>query len=199
MATINGDRLSEALNITIRRIQQLVQEGMPQVARNRYDLGQCYYWHVRYLQKALVRRENTESTSPMQSFRERMLRAQTEREEMDLFRARGQLIPVAAYESHMAGIIIAARTRLLQLAVRLAALVVSLVDPTDRAAVKRLLDDEIRSTLADLGANGHSSIPGNGGDAARSTVASVEPMGGPAAPAHLGVGERKPNHSGRSE
>jgi len=55
MATVNGDRLSETLNVTVRRVQQLVKEGLPQVDRNRYDLGQCYFWYVRYLQKALQR------------------------------------------------------------------------------------------------------------------------------------------------
>ncbi len=77
MATVNGDRLSEALNVTVRRVQQLVKEGLPQVDRNRYDLGQCYFWYVRYLQKALQRRENVEAPpTKFQTIRERLMDAQ---------------------------------------------------------------------------------------------------------------------------
>jgi phage terminase Nu1 subunit (DNA packaging protein) len=48
MATVNRDRLAEALNVTVRRVNQLAGEGLPVVGRGLYDLGQCYFWYVRW-------------------------------------------------------------------------------------------------------------------------------------------------------
>lgn len=77
MAIVNRDQLAKALNVSVRRVNQLAQEGLPQIDRGRYDLGGCYYFYVRYLQKALARRENVEAPpKKFQMFRERLLDAQ---------------------------------------------------------------------------------------------------------------------------
>jgi phage terminase Nu1 subunit (DNA packaging protein) len=186
---------------SMRRIQQLAREGMPQLKRNSFALLDAFRWYVRHLRQAIVRRENPDSTSPMQGFRERMLRAQTEREEMDLLKTRGQLIPLAAYEQHMTALVIAARTRLLQLPGRLAGLIVSLDNPTDRIQVKRLIDEEIRATLDQLGnPNGNDShIPGNGGGDTGREPPRPSAMARAASQTDIGVGEGKPNNPGRGE
>ncbi len=129
MATVNGGRLSEALNVTVRRVQQLVKEGLPQVDRNRYDLGQCYFWYVRYLQKALQRRENVDAQASM--------------EELSLYEKRGKMIPIEAYEKLLIGWVITIRQRLLALPSRLASMLVGL----DRRAIHDAIDREVREVL----------------------------------------------------
>lgn len=191
---IDGERLASELNVKIRRVQQLVVEGLPQLRRNAYDLLAAFRWYVRHVQAALHRRENIESESPSNSYRDRLMAAQAERAEMDLLRVRGELIPLAAYEQHMTALVIAARERFLQLPGRLAGLIVSLENPADRAAVKRICDEEIRHTLALLGTppNGNNSaIPGNAVDAVGSGPPRLSPLSRAASASNLGVGERK--------
>src|ERR671923_328292 len=90
--TVSSEELAKEFGLdSLRRIQQLVHEGMPQLKRNAYALLDAFRWFVRYQRKAIVARE-PDAASPMQAIRERMLRAQTEREEMELLRSRGQLI-----------------------------------------------------------------------------------------------------------
>jgi phage terminase Nu1 subunit (DNA packaging protein) len=202
LGTVTSDELAEELNLKTRRIQDLVHEGLPALQRNLYDLHASFRWYIRYIQsKFRHREEDPENPSPMQSFRVRMLQAQTEREEMDLLKVRGQLIPLAAYEQHMTALIIAARTRLLQLPGRLAGLIVSLDNPTDRIQVKRLIDEEIRSTLNQLGnPNGHDSpIPGNGGGPTEREPSYPPAMARAAATTDIRMGEGKPHNSGRGE
>ena len=144
MATVNGDRLSEALNVTVRRVQQLVKEGLPQVDRNRYDLGQCYFWYVRYLQKALQRRENVEAPpTKFQTIRERLMDAQASMEELSLYEKRGKMIPIEAYEKLLIGWVITIRQRLLALPSRVASMLVGL----DRRAIHDAIDREVREVL----------------------------------------------------
>jgi phage terminase Nu1 subunit (DNA packaging protein) len=145
MATVNGDRLAEALNITVRRIQWLVQhEGMPQIERGRYDLGQCYYFYVRYLQKALAHRLNVEGPpTKFQTIRERLMDAQASMEELALHEKRGKMIPIEAYEKLLVGWVITIRQRLLALPSRLSSMLVGL----DRRAIHEAIDREVREVL----------------------------------------------------
>lgn len=161
MATINGDQLAGALNVTVRRVQQLVHEGMPQVDRGKYDLGQCYFWYVRYLQKALARRENVEAPpTKFQVYRERLLDAQASLEELALCERRGEMIPVQTYEQLLVGWAITIRQRLMALPGRLSSLLVGL----ERRAINEIIDREVREVLLILGnyQNGNEPKPVTG-------------------------------------
>jgi phage terminase Nu1 subunit (DNA packaging protein) len=57
MASVNGEQLAGSLNVPFRKLPDLVREGMPQLGRNKYELGQCFFWFVRHLQKELERRD----------------------------------------------------------------------------------------------------------------------------------------------
>jgi hypothetical protein len=58
MAT--ADQVARALNISVRRLQQLVQEGMPRAERGQYEIGPCLTWYIRFLSKALAARNETD-------------------------------------------------------------------------------------------------------------------------------------------
>jgi phage terminase Nu1 subunit (DNA packaging protein) len=167
MATVNGDRLAEALNISVRRIQWLVQnEGLPQIERGRYDLGQCYYWYVRYLQRAIQRRQNIrEHPTKLQINQERLLDAQVSLEELDLQERRALMIPVEVHERLVLAWAITIRQRVMALPSRLADLLVGL----ERRPIYEVIDREVREVLRLLGTgnngNGNSHvISGTAGD-----------------------------------
>lgn len=177
MATVNRDQLAKALNVSVRRVNQLAQEGMPVMDRGRYDLGGCYYFYVRYLQKALQRRENMEARpTKFQMFRERLLDAQASMEELILHDKRGRMIPVEVHDQLLVGWAATIRKNLLMLPSRLASTLAGL----DGRAIFDAIDREVREVLLILsredfgdgvngggkeggaGANGHNGSGGTG-------------------------------------
>lgn len=62
MAEVDVTQVAQFMNVSVRRVQQLVQEGMPQISRGRYDLGRCLHWYIRWLQNALERRSIADSS-----------------------------------------------------------------------------------------------------------------------------------------
>jgi len=128
MANVNTQQLADALNLKVRRVQQLVHEGMPQIDKNRYDLGQCYYWYVRFLQKALAKNQPDPLAPPtkFQTYRERLLDAQASMEELELQKRRGLIIPVSVYEKVLTGWAITIRQRVMSLPSRLSTMLVGL-------------------------------------------------------------------------
>jgi plasmid maintenance system antidote protein VapI len=55
--TVDVNQLAQFLNLTPRRVQQLVAgEGLPVEARGKYDLLRCSAWYVRYLQRIIEAR-----------------------------------------------------------------------------------------------------------------------------------------------
>lgn len=97
-ATANVDQVAQALNLTPRRVQQLVQEGMPQIKRGQYNLGACMLWYIRHLQKALERRSTSdgETVTNLTAERTRQARAQAQKFELENARRRGELV-LASY------------------------------------------------------------------------------------------------------
>jgi hypothetical protein len=56
MPTVGVPPKSRALNLEVRRVQQLIHEGMPREARGQYDSIKCAAWYIRYLQRAIERK-----------------------------------------------------------------------------------------------------------------------------------------------
>src|SRR3972149_11838940 len=50
IAEVDINRLAKILNVTPRRIHQLVQEGMPKVGRGQYPLIACIHWFIKFWQ-----------------------------------------------------------------------------------------------------------------------------------------------------
>jgi len=51
------DDIAAVLQLTPRRVQQLVHQGMPRARRGCYDLEQCCAWHFERLRAANARRD----------------------------------------------------------------------------------------------------------------------------------------------
>lgn len=95
--TVTCATVSKALNLTERRVMQLVNEGMPRVGRGQYDPWACALWYIRYLQKAVEQRGTANDDGSASSWREekkRLVRLQANNEELEYRRKLGEVVPV---------------------------------------------------------------------------------------------------------
>lgn len=190
MALVGVNKVAKALNVEARTVQRLVNEGMPKAAHGKYDLGACLLWYVRYLQAALERalghRGNGEDSLGKKLREERtgLIKAQREREELELAARREELIPVAIYEQEVATLFTVLQRRLLTMPARLA----PHLEGENRTTIKARLDQAVRGDLTALATelangNGHadtgsvSGSPGHGSSGATATRAAAEPEG----------------------
>lgn len=129
--------LSEAMNLTPRRVQQLVQEGMPKGKRGEYVLEDCLKWYIRYLQAKVVsgRPEGGEQLSGQ----DRLHNAKAEREEYALAADRKEMVHISEVERTWADLVTPARQELLALEPRLAPVI-----GADHAAI---VGNEVRRCL----------------------------------------------------
>jgi phage terminase Nu1 subunit (DNA packaging protein) len=165
MALVSVDKVAKALNTGVRSVQRLVLEGMPRAERGRYDIGQCLLWYVRYLQKIIESKglavEDAVGASLRQE-RQRLIKAQADREELELGARRGELVPVAMYEQEVGVTFNVLRQRLLTLPAQLA----PHLEGENRAVIKARLDKAIREALTALVnefANGTADHTGTAG------------------------------------
>jgi phage terminase Nu1 subunit (DNA packaging protein) len=156
LADVGVQKVAYALNVTVRRVQQLANEGMPHGAkRGQYDLAACMVWYIRYLQKALERRDGSgdQAGASLRIERQRLVKAQADREELELARARGELIPVEMYQERMAGHIVAAKQRILALPSRIS----HQLEGENRNVIKQKLDTALRGALTALAKDDHAA------------------------------------------
>lgn len=151
MAAVNGAQLAAALNVTIRRVQQLVHEGMPQLGKNRYELGQCFHWYVRYLQQALEKRAipigPDGEVHNLGDARVRSIKADAEMKELELAKARGQLVTIEDVDKALSEMVLTAKTNLMALPSRLTP---ELLGETNRNAMEAKIDHAVREALSQL-------------------------------------------------
>jgi phage terminase Nu1 subunit (DNA packaging protein) len=115
MALVGGRKSPQALNVTPRRVQQLVEEGLPRAAYGQYDLGQAMAWYIRHLQAALERREIPQVdavAAALRGERQLLTTAQADLAEAELGEKRGELIPLQLFEERMSLMITSARQRI---------------------------------------------------------------------------------------
>jgi phage terminase Nu1 subunit (DNA packaging protein) len=190
VANAGVDKVAKALNITVRRVQQLAQEGMPRDGRGKYDLAQCMLWYIRYLQKIVDTRQMPDSVggNSLQVARERLVSAQADREELELAKVRGELIPVSLFEQVMSKHITSARQRLLTLPSNVA----HMLEGETRDVIKGRLAAEIRNVLTSMGEqNEHQA--GSTGEPSGSGSAAAQAVGAAAIPDRKRVGRKKPD------
>lgn len=135
----NVDQVARALNVTPRRVQQLVKEGMPRDGRGEYDIGPCMAWYIRYLQSALERRgtETGDGIISLAAERARLAKAQADKTEMENAVRRGLLVDLAATESAWGQCISNARAKLLGLGAKLGPRLVNIAEPRQIADAVR--------------------------------------------------------------
>jgi phage terminase Nu1 subunit (DNA packaging protein) len=107
MTHANVEQVAKALNLTARRVQQLVKLGMPQAARGQYELGACMHWYIRHLQKAVEARSSGDGNNMTSLVTERtkQAREQAERMQMANLKARGEVLVTADVRQQVLGAI----------------------------------------------------------------------------------------------
>lgn len=175
MAAASIESIAKLLDLTPRRVQQLVKEGVipKPVTRGQYDIIPSVVAYIRHL-RAIANGDGgdliTEKT--------RLARAQALKTEVEVARLQGQLVPVDAVESAWAAMVTAARAKLLTLPVRASGLTVSL---SCEAEIERLLTDMVLEALSELARTAIDDDPDSDkpGDAALAAAAEDdgEPMG----------------------
>lgn len=111
-------RLAEDLNLTARRVQQLVKEGLPKGKRGEYVLEDCFRWYVRFLQSKLASGRPDLPDGEL-SGRERVDLAKAVQEELKTAEMLKQTLTVAEFDRAMAELITPARAELLALEAKL--------------------------------------------------------------------------------
>lgn len=150
MALVNTKQVAAACNLTVRRVEQLVHEGMPREDRGRFELGKVLLWYVRYLQKALERRAVPSADGEMAALgdaRIRSVSASASLLELELAEKRRQMVALPDVERSWLTIVTTTRARILAIPSRIAPQVVGL---TDRTRIETLIGEEVRHALLEI-------------------------------------------------
>jgi len=142
-------RVAKFLNLDERRVQQLVQEGMPKEKRGEYDLTACAKWYIRYLQNALEKKglAAKEKGPSEHEERIRLMRADADLKEIELARERGQLVAIPDVEKEMAEMALSVKARVLAVAPRLAP---ELIGEESRLMIQARIEKSLREALLQL-------------------------------------------------
>lgn len=113
-ATYPVATIARLLLLTERRVQQLAAEGvLPKGERGRYGLVACVQGYVRYLKDRAVVGDAAGEGGPAADDKARKLRAEVGLAELELARARGEVVDRAAVEAGLAAMDGALKDRLL--------------------------------------------------------------------------------------
>jgi phage terminase Nu1 subunit (DNA packaging protein) len=173
--------VAKALNLTDRRIAQLVKEGMPRAERGRYDPWACALWYVRYLQKALTARGTENDEGGATSWREerkRLARFQANNEELLYKKNIGELIPAELLRSKFAQFASTTHDRFLSLPSRMA----PKLEGESREVIRVKLYEAVRDVLNGLVENpmGSESASKRGTETDRTKRGRADKSGGAA-------------------
>jgi phage terminase Nu1 subunit (DNA packaging protein) len=159
MAVVGIQRLSQVLNISPRRINQLAKEGLPREGRGKYDLGKSMMWYIRYLQGCLEKKQGALGDGEYAGLKDeriRGLRADAELKEMQLAEKRGYLISLADAKHVLMDLVHMTKARMLAIPARVAA---ELTGETSRVMVQAKLEKTIKDSLSHLADDGSHFTP----------------------------------------
>lgn len=144
------EQVAKALNITPRRVQQLVGEGLPRASKGDYDLGAAMVWYIRFLQRALEQRGSMDGGGNVMALaaeRARLAREQADKTSLENAVRRGELAEIAAIAEEFGKAIAAVRARLLAVPTKEAPMLAPL---SDANSIKSRLTTAIREALTEL-------------------------------------------------
>jgi phage terminase Nu1 subunit (DNA packaging protein) len=151
---VDVKHVAKALNLTPRRVQQLVPEGLPKELRGKYDLGKCMLWYIRYLQAALEKKSSPMASGEYAGLKDeriRGLRADAELKEIQLAEKRGTLVSLADARIAIADMVHMTKARMLSIAPRLAP---DVMGETSRVMVQAKIEKSIKESLNHLADDG---------------------------------------------
>jgi phage terminase Nu1 subunit (DNA packaging protein) len=159
------ERVAQALNLTTSRVSQLVKKGMPKEARGQYDPVKCMLWYIRYLQAALEKKSVPMTDGSFASEREervRLLRSNADMREIELAKARSQLVAIPDIEQMLTDLVLTTTARVMAIPARLSS---ELVGETSRVMIQAKIEKyckEALSCLASRGKDGSSNTSRRG-------------------------------------
>lgn len=161
MANVGGQEICRILAgegnqpLSLERVRQLVRKGMPQDSKGEYDAVRCMYWYLGELRRIVANKETENedgsSASNIRAERKRLLRAQADREELELAALQKQMVTVEEWESYTAELVVSAKARIMAVPSRVAPRVVG---ETNRVIVQGVIEKELKTALAELAKHG---------------------------------------------
>jgi phage terminase Nu1 subunit (DNA packaging protein) len=161
MPTVDVAKVGAFLNVTPRRIQQLVKEGMPREARGQYDPVKCGAWYVRYLQAAIEKKTMPsidEGYISLKEERTRLLRAKAELKQIEVAKRQGLLVSIPEVERKMSDLVLMTKARILNIPARVAG---ELVDETSRVMIQAKLEKAAEEALEPMVSHVRNLYPGS--------------------------------------
>ena len=144
--------IAHSLNISTRRVQQLVKIGiLPTPVKGKYDLACCIRKYEQYLQEKLVQKNQGQSTSSYGNVvtqKLRLLKAQADKAEFEVEILTGKYLLATEVELLWSGLIIAFRSRMLNIPTNLARQLMTVSN--DFMAMVNILSQEIEQALLEL-------------------------------------------------
>ena len=143
-ATYPLSTICKLLDLSERRIQQLAREGViPKSERGRYELVPAVQGYIHYLRD----RSLDVGVVSIDIARQRKTAAEAEMAEMELAKARAEVVCIEDVAKQWDQILSGVRTRMLALPTKLAAIATA---ETDQKIVKELITDGIHTALGEL-------------------------------------------------
>jgi len=162
--------IAKLLDLTERRVQQLARDGViPKADNGRYDLVQAVRGYIKYLRD---RAQGNGAPADAHAERARLTRLKADREEIELFQLRGELVPVDEAAALLEQVIVACRSRILAIPTRAAPLVAR---KRKAAEVREILTRVTDEALHELAAIDVDTL---GGDGEAPTLAAPTPADG---------------------
>jgi len=147
MPTYPAATMAKLLQITPRRLQQLVSEGViPKISRGRYELAPVVQAYINYLRERTL--PGMMNVVSLDEARQRKLAAEAKLAEIEVAKAEGGVVTIQIVEKSWTDLVHAVRGRLLALPQNVAAMV-AVEDDTGKC--EALINREIKSALAEFG------------------------------------------------
>ena len=139
--TFKTNTIAKVLHVSRRRVRQLVGEGMPRVAKGKYDLSACVQWYTKYKTSLAAQ------SSKIDQARLRKLNAEAKMIEIRVTAMEEKLIPAAVVKDTWDKITETIRARLLKIPAEVAAELESI---KDKAEAQEIIKQNIYAALDDL-------------------------------------------------
>ncbi len=141
--------IAKVLNVSPRRVQQLVAEGMPKAGKGKYPLVPCVHWYLKYWEDRALGRVDGWGHNAKESLsatKQRLLSAQADIAQMELAEKNGKVHDVDVCRKTAFGEGRQFRDAMLSIPDRISSI---LAAESDEARVNATLRQEIRAALND--------------------------------------------------
>jgi phage terminase Nu1 subunit (DNA packaging protein) len=154
MTPVNAKILAKVFNLTETRIHQLAaREGMPKLARAKFELISCIKWYIKYLRTKIEERCVKPGPEVMEIQRQRFrrMRVDADIKEMEVALMKEQLMKVEDVRSGMADMAFIVRARFKSVPATLSA---ELLGETSRVMIQAKIEKAIRKSLNEIADEG---------------------------------------------